>query len=384
VTVVDPRGAAAPARAGAPGQKPLRFHWSLSQAGTPFRRTARTEELSGLLPFDAQLELCRCADECGIDSLLMAIGFTRPDPIVLSAALGRKTERVKFMVACRPGLISPAAFVQQINTLSLVLDGRVHVNMVGGHTPDELHYYGDWLPRAERYRRMDEFLTVCHSFWKSEDGAVDFAGEYYRAGGAPLKTPFSVHGLRRPEIFLGGNSPESAALAVSHADCLWRFAEPPHTLERAIAPVLASGTEVGLLVSLIVRPTHAAAVGAAQDLLDALGEQGREAQLSFERRTDAASFLNTFELARACAGGWASATLWTGAVDLLGAPSIALVGSPEEVAGALLEYKAIGVTQFLFTGWPDVDEMAFFGREVVPLVRALEQERIRGPELSHA
>jgi len=81
------------------------------------------------------------------------------------------------MVACRPGLISPAAFVQQINTLSLLLDGCVHVNMVGGHTPHELHYCGDWLPRDERYRQMDEFLTVCHSFWKSEDGAVDFTGE---------------------------------------------------------------------------------------------------------------------------------------------------------------------------------------------------------------
>lgn len=364
--------------------KPLRFHWSLSQAGTPFRRTKQMADLSGVLPFEAQLELCRCADRYGIDSLLMAIGFTRPDPILLSAALGRQTERVKFMVACRPGLVSPAAFVQQINTLSLVLDGRVHINMVGGHTPHELQYYGDWLPREERYRRMDEFLAVCHSFWSSEQGAVDFAGEYYRAGGAPLRTPFSVNGPRRPEVFLGGNSPESAALAMRHADCLWRFAEPVETLEPAISPVLASGTEVGLLVSLIVRSTHDAAVQAAQELLEHLGEQGREAQLSFERQTDAASFRKTFDLARACDGGWAGATLWTGAVPLLGAPAIALVGSAEEIAGALMEYKAIGVTQFLFTGWPDVEEMTIFGREVLPLVRALEREPTCAPAFSHA
>ena len=91
--------------------KPLRFHWSLSQAGNPFRRSEPTVELSGRLPFEAQLELCQCADKHGIDSLLMGIGFTRPDPILLSTCLGQKTRRVKFMVACRPGLISPAAFV---------------------------------------------------------------------------------------------------------------------------------------------------------------------------------------------------------------------------------------------------------------------------------
>src|SRR6516225_3745697 len=141
-------GPATASRAG--GCKPLRFHWSLSQAGNPFRRATQTDQMPGIPSFEAQLELCRFADEYGIDSVLMAIGFARPDPIVLSAALGRKTQRVKFMVACRPGLISPTSFVQQINTLSLLIDGRVHVNIVGGHTPRELQSYGDWLPREQR------------------------------------------------------------------------------------------------------------------------------------------------------------------------------------------------------------------------------------------
>ena len=200
--------------------KALRFHWSLSQAGTPFRRAARTAEMSGQLPFEAQLELCQCADENGIDSLLMAIGFARPDPILLSTCLGRRTERVKFMVACRPGLISPAAFVQQINTLSLLIDGRVHVNIVGGHTPHELQYYGDWLRREERYDRLEEFLTVCRAFWDMEGGEVNFAGRYYQVKGGRLATPFSRNGVHRPQIYLGGNSEKSAQVAVRHH---WRL-----------------------------------------------------------------------------------------------------------------------------------------------------------------
>ena len=352
--------------------KSLRFHWSLSQAGNTFRRAVCVDELSGQLPFEAQLELCQCADRQGIDSLLMAIGFTRPDPILLSTCLGRKTRSVKFMVACRPGLISPAAFVQQINTVSLLVEGRVHINLVGGHTPHELQYYGDWLPREERYARLDEFLAVCRAFWDADSHEVNFAGHYYQIVDGRLPTPFSTNGVRRPEIYLGGNSEESAELAIRHADCLWRFAEPPASLADKIAPVIQAGTEVGLLVSLIARPTRDEAVQAAYDLVAQFGETARDAQRSFERHTDAAAFQSTYALCRECPSDWATGTLWTGAVPVLGAPAIALVGSAREIAGALLEYKEIGVTQFLFTGWPDLDEMTFFGREVLPLVRARE------------
>ena len=244
--------------------------------------------------------------------------------------------------------------------------------MVSGHTPRELQYYGDWLPREEHYARLEEFIAVCRAYWAAEGQEVDFAGNYYQVAGGRLPTPFSMNGVRRPEIYLGGNSEESAALAIRHADCLWRFAEPPESLAPAIAPVIQTGTEVGLLVSLVVRPTRSEAIRAAYDLIGQFGERAREAQRNFGRHTDAAAFQLTYALVPECATDWATGTLWTGAVPVLGAPAIALVGSAEEVAGALLEYKEIGVTQFLFTGWPDLDEMTFFGREVLPRVRERE------------
>src|SRR3954468_10458929 len=103
---------------GAPpkSHRPMRFHWSLSQAGQPLRRALAVAAHTGLPPFEAQLALCRRAEAFGIDSMLMAIGYARPDPVVLSAALARRTDSIRFMVACRAGLISPVAFVQQINT----------------------------------------------------------------------------------------------------------------------------------------------------------------------------------------------------------------------------------------------------------------------------
>ena len=97
---------------------PVRFHWSLSSVGDKFRAAKARAEMSGLFDFNEQTEFCRAAEESGVESVLMALGSYRPDPMVLSMALGMVTERIKFMVAVRPGLVSPTSFVQQVNSVS--------------------------------------------------------------------------------------------------------------------------------------------------------------------------------------------------------------------------------------------------------------------------
>jgi alkanesulfonate monooxygenase len=351
---------------------PLRFHWSLSQAGDGFRRSGATSRMTGLPSRDAQLELCRCAERNGIESMLMAIGFTRPDPMLLALSLGMDTTSINFMVACRAGLISPTMFVQQINTLSALLEGRVCINIVGGHTPTEQRYYGDFLEHDERYARTDEFLSVCEAFWRG-DGEVDFNGRYYTIEKGKVSTPFVSRERRSPEIFVGGNSGQALELARGHASCLWRFAEAPDALREKIAPLLPDGVETGLLMGLIVRPEHDEAVAAANALIEQFGAEARDVQRSFVGRSDSVAYNSTFNLANGSADGWITPTLWSGAVPYLGAPSMALVGSPEEVADAIIEYRRAGITQFLFIGWPDHEEMERFGRDVLPLVRGKER-----------
>ncbi|MDT7688866.1 MAG: alkanesulfonate monooxygenase [Acidobacteriota bacterium] len=352
---------------------PLRFHWSLSQVGDKFRRARATSEMAGLPDFPAQLEFCRRAEECGIDSVLMAIGFTRPDPLALSVALGLKTERIKFMIACRSGLITPTLFVQQINTASALISGRVQINMVMGHTPDELHFYGDFLTHDERCERTDEFLDICRAFWR-QDGEVNFAGRYYRVERGKINTPFVSAERSAPEIFLGGNSEPTTRLAIKHASCLWRFADAPERLRPHVEEVVRHGVEVGLLVSLLVRPTREQSLRDASAMIETLSAQSRQAGKEFALKTDSVGFRSTLALAETGPSDWLTPCLWTGAIPFLGAPSIALVGSPKEIAAALMEYRRIGVTQFLFMGWPDLDEMTYFGREVLPLIRRRETE----------
>jgi len=302
--------------------------------------------------------------------MLMAIGFIRPDPTLLAIELGLRTEKMKFMIACRSGLISPAYWVQQINTASALLPGRICVNMVCGHTPDELRYYGDFLSHDERYQRTDEFLAICRALWAAGPGGpvVDFHGEHLRVEKGLLRTPFVSSDRAIPEIFVAGNSDHAAALAVNHGDCLWRFPDRDEHLQPHCDLLKSAGKQIGLLVSLITRPTHEEAMAACQALLGHFNSHSKIVHQQLARRLDSIEFQSVYTSA-AEQPEWLTPWLWTGAVPYLGAPSIALVGSFQEVAAALRHYQKMGITQFLFTGWPDIEEMEYFGRGVLPILR---------------
>jgi alkanesulfonate monooxygenase len=348
---------------------PLRFHWSMSSAGEKHRGAEARVAVSAMPNLDVLARFCQHAEECGMESLLTAFGFHRPDPIVLAAALGTMTRTIKFMIAVRSGVISPTLFVQQINSVAALTGGRVCLNVVAGHTPSEQKAYGDFLTHDDRYDRTDEFLTVCAALWR-RDGDVDFEGKHYHIEKGRLNLPFVADDRSAPEIYLGGSSEQAEALAMKHADCMWRLPDRPEVLQPLARRLADSNTELGLLVSLLVRPTREQAIADANAMIDMLGEGPRQTHQEFAKRSDSVAFRSTYELARRA--GWLTPYLWTGAVPYMGAPAIALVGSPEDVAKGLLELKSAGVKQFLFMGWPDIEEMTTFSRDVLPLVRAME------------
>jgi len=127
------------------------------------------------------------------------------------------------------------------------------------------------------------------------------------------------------------------------------------------------------LVSILARPTRDEALRDACALIAGLKLKAQKFGKEFAQRTDSVAFRSTLKLAEESETEWLTRCLWTGAVPFLGAPAIALVGSAEEVASAIVDYKTIGISQFLFMGWPDLEEMTYFGREVLPLIRLKEQ-----------
>ena len=355
----------------------LRFHWRLPQGGE-LSNASRAHQASvaavGLPDLDAQIQFARAAEQSGIDSLLVDFGWSKPDPVLLATAIGLATSSIRFIIAHRSGLMSPTAFVQQINTLSALIDGRFSLNIVAGHSPEEQRGYGDALGHDQRYERTEEFLAVCRAFWRNP-AEVNFAGRHYTIERGRVNTPFVSPDRSFPELHIAGNSPAAQRLAISQGTCWMRLADAPARIAAETPPVLQSGREIGVRCSIIARPTRDEAVKAARALAAGAGVQfddrGKEGE--FVKRSDSVSIKSVYELADT---EWLTRYLWTGAVRSHGAPAIALVGSPDDIASAVLEYSRAGVSQFIISGWPKLDEMLFFGREILPLIREREHAEV--------
>jgi alkanesulfonate monooxygenase len=360
----------------------LRFHWRLPQGGErPGASRAYQTSLAetGLPDLESQIQFCRAAQEHGIESLLIDFGWSKPDPILLAAALGMATEKIKFIIAHRSGLACPTSFVQQTNTLSTLINGRFSLNIVAGHSPREQRGYGDSLSHDERYERTEEFLAACHAYWR-DPREVNFRGKYYTIENGRLNTPFVSPDRAFPELYIAGNSTAAQQLSITQGSCWMQLPDAPERLALRARQVLQHGKEVGLRCAVIARQTHAEAVGAARALAAQAGKQidDRGVESDFIKRSDSVCFNRLFELAET---EWLTSYLWTGAVRSHGAPAVALVGSAAEIASALIEYRNVGISQFIISGWPKLEEMLFFAKEVLPLVRQMEGQ---APEIRAA
>jgi alkanesulfonate monooxygenase len=354
----------------------LRFHWMFPKGGEVGMKTAqetsrvlttKTASPAALPDMDGWMKFARYAEEAGIESVLLSFSRYEPDTILIACAVGRATTKLKFIVAYRSGLMQPTTFVQQVNTLSALIQGRVSLNVVAGSSALEQRGYGDFLEHDERYARADEFLSVCHSFWRGE-GEVDFDGKYYRVEKGKLHTPFVAPDRTAPEVYVSGHSEQAQALALTRASCWLRLIDTPEKLRPVVAPFREQGVEVCLRLCVVCRPTREEALAAAHALLpdEEIGKQER----GILTRGDSQTYKQA--LAAADNVGWMSRSLWAGLVPYYGSSAITLVGTPEELAEAFLEYKQIGVTQFIIAGWPKLDEMIRFGCEVLPLIRSAE------------
>ncbi|HKO56442.1 MAG TPA: LLM class flavin-dependent oxidoreductase, partial [Thermoanaerobaculia bacterium] len=200
----------------------------------------------------------------------------------------------------------------------------------------------------------------------SPTSEVDFEGRYYKVEKGKLHTPFIDPVRAAPEIYISGHSEVSERLAFARGSTYLRVIDTPEKLQRTVGRVLEHGLEVCLRCCVIVRPTREEAVAVAQSLLPE-----DESETTNEHRDDSQMYREGMAITKD--KFWPNRTLWTGLVPHYGPVWTVLLGTPEEVTEALLEYKQIGVTQFIMSGWPEADEARRFGSEVVPRVREAER-----------
>jgi alkanesulfonate monooxygenase len=337
-------------------QQALRYRVESTSTSSPAARP----EMNGWVHF------ARSAEKAGIESVLVALNRYEPDPLIISCALGQATQQLKFIAAYRSGLMQPTTFVQQVNTLSGLIQGRIDLNIVAGSSTAEQHGYGDFLAHDDRYARAEEFLTVCNAFWRA-NGEVDFQGKFYRVEGGKLHTPFQGPDRAAPEIYISGHSQASEQLAYSQGTCWLRVADTPEKLQPIVARARGRGIKICLRLGLICRATRDEAVRAALSLLP---------ENKDENTTRLKDDSQMYQEGASVKGDayWLTRSLWAGLVPHYGPVWTTLLGSPQELASAFLAYKEIGVSEFIISGWPEVDEVEIFGQQVLPLIRQAERQ----------
>ena len=278
-------------------------------------RVLTTKSLSpaALPDMDGWVQFANSAEAAGIESVLLSFSRYEPDTFAIACAVGRATTKLKFIAAYRTGFMQPAMFVQQINTLSGLINGRVALNIVAGSSIVEQRGYGDFLEHDERYARADEFLGICHSFWRN-GAEVTFSGKYWQIEGGRLLTPFTAPNRTAPEIYVAGHSEQAQQLALSQGSCWMRLIDTPEKLEPTVAYFKERGVEVGLRLCVICRPTREEAIVAARALLP--DEEIEKQERGILSRSDSQTLKHA--LAAADNVGWMSQNLWAGLVPYYG------------------------------------------------------------------
>jgi alkanesulfonate monooxygenase len=320
-------------------------------------------------------QIARSVEQLGFYGVLTPTGVWCEDAWLVTAALSRETERLRYIVAFRPGITSPTLAAHMAGTLQGLSRGRVLLNVVTGGHSDELRRFGDFMPHDERYARCDEFLSVVRGAWGAEP--FDFTGKYYTVEGA---TVFS-----RPDplpvVYFGGSSQAAAAVAARHADVYLTFGEPPDQVGekigwvRGMAAQLGRQLRFGMRIHVITRDDAEQAWAEAARLIGFAGtEEISRAQGTLavsesvgQRRQQA--LLDKFRDSGDPQDLQIYPNLWAGIGLLRGGAGTAMVGSHDQVANLIEDYASHGVDEFIFSGYPHLEEAYWFGEGVLPELR---------------
>lgn len=193
----------------------LRFHWSPSPGSSP--------------PDAAEfIDLCREAEQAGIESIHLPVRDSLSNALALAAAAGAETARIAFRIGWDVEGVLASLLGRELLRVSRLLPGRLILHM------------GFPSAATNHFAAAREFIANCRAHF----GGVD----------AP---PFDVE----------GESAEAAFLAIQHGSCLWRLPHRQNQVYADALPVMHFGKETGLVSFVIARESRELALAAATALL---------------------------------------------------------------------------------------------------------------------
>jgi alkanesulfonate monooxygenase len=307
----------------------------------------------------------------GFDRVLIPFGSASPESQAVAAYVAARTTKLGFLVAHRPGFTQPTLAARQLATLDQLSGGRVAVHIITGGSDAEMARDGDVSTKNERYARTDEYLSILRQQWTSS-APFDHAGRFYKVRQASS----DVKPGHLP-VFFGGSSDEAIEVAGKYADvyAFWGEAQAHarEVIERVRVAAARNGRHVSFSMSLrpIIADTEEAAWRRADEIVErvrALREDKGLRTVGHEPPNVGSQRL----LQTAALGYRVDKRLWTGLASVGGAGgnSTGLVGTPEQVGDALLDYYDLGINHFLIRGFDPLEDAIRYGRELLPLVRA--------------
>ncbi|WHS62733.1 dimethylsulfone monooxygenase SfnG [Pseudomonas sp. G2-4] len=325
---------------------------------------------------DYNRKLAQIAEAAGFDYALSQVRFTagygaeyQHESVAFSHALLAATTRLKVIAAVLPGPWTPSVLAKQIATIDQLTGGRVAVNVVSGWFKGEFTAIGEpWLEHDERYRRSEEFITALKGIWTTDN--FTFRGDFYRFHDYTLK-PKPLQ--QQPEIFQGGSSRAARDMAARVSDWYFTNGNTVEGIKAQVDDIQAKAAannhkvRVGVNAFVIARDTEEEARAVLAQIIDqadpeavnAFGDAAKQAGKSSPEGE----------------GNWAKSS-FEDLVQYNDGFKTNLIGTPQQIAERIVALKAVGVDLVLAGFLHFQEEVEYFGRKVLPLVRELEQRKV--------
>ncbi|CAO5179636.1 alkanesulfonate monooxygenase [Frankia sp. AiPs1] len=320
----------------------------------------------------------QASEAADFDRVLVTLTSVIPDPLPVTVYAAAHTERLGFLIAHRPGFVQPTVTARQFATLDELTGGRVALHAISGGIEAEQRRDGDYLDKSSRYQRTGEYLRILKRAWTATD-PFDHDGRFYRIRAAAPTRPYQQP---RIPIYFAGSSPQAYQVGGAEADVHAFFGQPLDQIAEEIRHVRAGAQAAGRVEGPRVSVSFRVILGATEEVAWERARQilavtrQRLAQFGAPKELDgqpaeqpAVGFQR--QLRAAERGEHHGRALWTALATATGygGNKIALVGTPDTVAGELARYVDLGVSTVLLSGFELYDDTVTFGRELIPLLR---------------
>jgi alkanesulfonate monooxygenase len=354
---------------------------------------------------DYLVDISRAHEQAGFDRVLVGYGAVAPEGWAVAASVLHHTDTLKVLVAHRPGFVQPVLLARMAATMDhLTGGGRIAIHFITGGDEADQKREGDFVAHDARYRRTGEVMSIVRRIWQ-ESSPFDFEGEFFRYEGAFSSVkPVTPDGI---PLYFAGASPAAIEVGAAEADVYAFWGEPRAAVAERMAAIEKAAATTGrrLRFSISLRPIIAdteneawekaewiaeqtaqrielakARMGNEKDTYQGLGGSNN-ATLSVDRDTSGTTSVGRKRLIEMSAEREVyDERLWMKVANLTGAAgnSTALVGTPEQVAEAMLRYCDLGITTLLLKGFDPVPDALEFGKELLPLVREGASKRAIG------